>query len=109
MFSSISHEFRTPLNSFQNVISLLEIKLKQIEQVVDHINLPLSHSRKVSEGFNSCEKFLKMGNISSKILENLVEDVLDFAKIEVGTFRLNPQPFKISDLVDELSYIFQIQ
>lgn len=50
-----------------------------------------------------------MGSISAKILENLVEDILDFAKIEVGTFRLNPEKFLINELVDELAYIFQIQ
>lgn len=50
-----------------------------------------------------------MGNISAKILENLVEDVLDFAKIEAGSFSLNPKIFRLKDLIDEILYIFQIQ
>jgi len=54
-------------------------------------------------------KFVTMGKISAKILENLVEDVLDLAKIESGKFELNPDVFKIEDLIEEINYVFKFQ
>ena len=40
---------------------------------------------------------------------SLVEDIMDFAKIEAGYFTLNEKSFKISQLVDELFFIFEYQ
>ena len=54
-------------------------------------------------------KFLTMGKVSAKILENLVEDVLDLAKIESGNFELNPHNFTISELISEINYVFEFQ
>lgn len=47
--------------------------------------------------------------MSSKILLNLVEDILDFAKIEAGMFSLNEKRFSIQELVKDIKYIFETQ
>jgi len=52
---------------------------------------------------------LKIASVSAKILQSLVEDVLDFAKIEAGMFSLNEEPFKITDLIEDVKYIFESQ
>ena len=55
------------------------------------------------------EKFNTMAKVSAKILLNLVEDILDFAKIEAGKFSLAPAPFIIDELMREVSFIFTQQ
>ena len=50
-----------------------------------------------------------MGQISSKILMNLVEDILDLAKIEAGKFDLLISPFYIKGLLEEIKFIFRQQ
>ena len=40
---------------------------------------------------------------------SLVEDILDLAKIEAGTFNLNEQLFPVKNLVQDIEYIFSFQ
>ena len=58
---------------------------------------------------NSGEKYKEMVQVSSKVLSNLIEDVLDFAKIEAGNLDLNFNPFSISSLIEEIRFIFENQ
>ena len=55
------------------------------------------------------EKFFRICKISTTSLMSLVEDILDLAKIEAGTFSLNEQPFSISSLVKDIQYVFEFQ
>lgn len=90
MFSSISHEFRTPMNAFINAVEFIKMNNEKLKEVNTKIkNLTISNVCKIQD------KNLKMASVSSKILLSLTEDVLDFAKIEAGRFQLNERPFKI--------------
>ncbi|CAI2358825.1 unnamed protein product [Moneuplotes crassus] len=109
MFSSVSHEFRTPLNSFANTLKLLGVHLGNLNDQICKFQVPPIEKASLDECFHSCSKFLKVGTISAKVLENLVEDVLDFAKIEAGVFSLSSETFCVKTLIDELSYIFRVQ
>ncbi|CAI2386419.1 unnamed protein product [Moneuplotes crassus] len=109
MFSSVSHEFRTPLNSFRNILELFKASFENMKEIISSHPLPSFDQLQINSLFLNCQKYFNIGNISAKILENLVEDVLDFAKIEAGTFRLNPKAFTIHDLCKEVSYLFQNQ
>ena len=40
---------------------------------------------------------------------SLIEDILDLAKIEAGTFTLDEKPFAIKTLLEEIYYIFSFQ
>ena len=40
---------------------------------------------------------------------SLIEDIMDFAKIEAGYFTLNEKPFKITTLIEEICFIFDYQ
>mmetsp|Transcript_31519 Transcript_31519/g.27907 ORF Transcript_31519/g.27907 Transcript_31519/m.27907 type:complete len:360 (+) Transcript_31519:733-1812(+) len=101
MFSSASHEFRTPLNAFSNALKFLKIafddyKTKKLEK--ERINI-----------IQKFEKFYRIGDVSVNILQNLVEDILDLAKIEAGTFKLNIENFHLKKLIDDIDYIFGFQ
>ena len=55
------------------------------------------------------DKFITAATISSKTLESLTEDILDFAKIEAQMFTLNERPFIIEDLIKDITFIFDFQ
>lgn len=77
--SNMSHEFRTPLNSIMSLTRLLmdrvdgDLTTEQEKQV--------SFIRKAAEG-----------------LSELVNDLLDLAKVEAGKTAVHPAKFNISDL-----------
>ena len=54
-------------------------------------------------------KFFRICKISKTSLMSLVEDILDLAKIEAGTFSLNEQPFSVRSLVQDIEYVFEFQ
>jgi signal transduction histidine kinase len=49
---------------------------------------------------------MKIGTISSKLLLSLIEDILDLAKIDAGTFKLNIGEFNLDEFLNEIDYIF---
>lgn len=65
--------------------------------------------RELIQSYDNITKYAKVGKISSKMLENLVEDILDLEKFDNGTFSLDRTHFKLSSLLDEIEYIFKWQ
>jgi signal transduction histidine kinase len=55
------------------------------------------------------KKFIKMGANSSKLLLALIEDILDLAKMEAGTFTFNIYSFSIPELLHDIHEIFEYQ
>ena len=107
MFSSVSHEFRTPINAFMNSIQFLESNYQTIiTKLSKWVDSSITQEVLTEQLKESNEKFFKIWKISSSSLMWLVEDILDLAKIEAGTFSLNEQPFTVSSLVKEIEYIF---
>ena len=108
MFASVSHEFRTPLNVFENSLNLIKIKLDVIlEDIKPYLKVKIIN--KTKKNSNSIDKFITMGKIQSKLLMNLVEDILDLEKFDSGTFKLNINYFTIAELIEDISYIFKVQ
>lgn len=85
--ASMSHELRTPLNS---IIGYAQI---------------LSHDR-ASTSFQ--KERLAVINASGAHLLRLINDVLDFARIEAGRVDLRPAPFSLSALVGGISSAVQV-
>ena len=110
MFSSVSHEFRTPINAFMNSIQFLESNYHlMVEKLNNWANSNLVKEVLPEQLKESNEKFFKICKISSSNLMWLVEDILDLAKIEAGTFSLDEKNFPIINLVKEIEYIFEFQ
>lgn len=84
--SFVSHEFRTPLNC---IINMLE-----------HISIETGLHLK---------EYIQPAIISSKFLLNLVNDLLDTAQIEAGTFKLILQEFDLNDLIEDSAQIIFLQ
>ena len=83
--SNISHELRTPLNS---IVGFSELLLE-----------PNQRDQK--------ERFLTSINSNAKYLAELLNNILDYAKIESDEFDLLYENFSINELFDELSDIFK--
>jgi PAS domain S-box-containing protein len=82
--SVISHELRTPLNFITGFASTLE----------DEVQGPLNDAQREAVG--------KILTGSERMLL-LVDDLLDFARMQAGTFHLSPEPTDYRPLVNEVA------
>ena len=80
---SISHDIRTPMNA-----------------IIGFTNIAL-HQNTVSDIHNSLEKVQQ----SSNHLLSLLNDVLDFTRIESGKVTISPEPVDITQLTDNVQAI----
>jgi signal transduction histidine kinase len=86
--SHLSHEFRTPLNSTLALSRLL----------LDRVDGPLSGEQEVQV------RFIRQG--AGELLE-LVNDLLDLAKIEAGRMDLRVEPVELEELLGALRGMFR--
>ncbi|MCD8512547.1 MAG: response regulator [Nitrincola sp.] len=85
--ANMSHEIRTPLNA---IIGLSELQTSA--------DLPPEFSQRN-------EQIIR----SSHLLLGIVNDLLDFSKIESGKMQMHRQPFAIDQIVDQLKILFSNQ
>ena len=85
-FSSVSHDIRTPLNAIIGFSELLE-----------------------AGGVSSTEakQYLKMIVSSGKTLLQLVNDVLDLSKMDLGKMQFSLEPVNVGEIVDEVVPMFE--
>jgi signal transduction histidine kinase/DNA-binding response OmpR family regulator len=81
--SNMSHEFRTPVNSILSLTRLL----------LDHTDGPLTDEQ---------TKQMSYIRTAAEALSELINDLLDLAKIEAGKLTVRPAPFAVSDLFSAL-------
>ncbi|MFW5693851.1 MAG: two-component regulator propeller domain-containing protein [Alkalispirochaeta sp.] len=82
--ANMSHEIRTPLNGMTGMLSLL------------------SHT----ELDDTQAEYLRYSRIAAENLDTLVNDILDFERIEAGELTLLDHPFSISESVDYVRRLF---
>ena len=66
-------------------------------------------SDKVGPLYPRLDKYIKIGEVSSSLLMNLVDDILDMSKFNAKTFQLSINKFKLLDLLKDIDYIFGFQ
>lgn len=81
--SNVSHEFRTPLNS---IISLSRMLLDSIDG-----DLTLEQMKQI--------RYIES---SARDLQEMVNDLLDLAKVEAGKIRMRPKRFEVLELFSAL-------
>ena len=85
--ANMSHEIRTPLNAVINLNSLL-------------MDTPLDVNQK---------KLLSGAYEGGKTLATLVDDILDYTKIEANKVELVYKPFSLGDLLKQVGMLFNVQ
>ena len=80
--SSVSHEFRNPLNSIR----------ESIELVLDGV---------VNVAEEKGQRILKIAKTSAERLTILVNDLLDFSKLEAGKMKMEKEPADIKRIVQD--------
>jgi signal transduction histidine kinase/ActR/RegA family two-component response regulator len=84
---SMSHEIRTPLNAVLGIL-----------QLVDNDQIP-----------DETRSKLKVAHNSGRFLLSLINQVLDFARIEANTIKPSRDSFTLSSLIDNMASIFKSQ
>ena len=106
MFTSLSHDMRTPLNAITNSYQLIGFTVEEMRnRLSKHQNIDES----LKDLYPRYERYIKIGDISSCLLLNLVEDILDLAKFNAKMFKLNIESFKLGSLLEEISFLFKFQ
>ena len=86
--SRMSHEIRTPLNAIIGLTTLALKNLEQRERVKD---------------------YLEKSALSSRMLLNIVNDILDMSAIENAKLKIVNQPFSLQELLDSLTSLYSPQ
>lgn len=86
-FANMSHEIRTPLNAIIGMESLIKKELlpKQEQEYLANIKL------------------------SAKGLLQIINDILDYSKIEAGKLSIESIPFKIGSIIDTIKRTFSFK
>ncbi len=83
--ATMSHEIRTPMNAILNMTSL----------ALDTALTPRQR------------QYLSVTHSSARGLLALIDDILDFSKIEAGRLELDPAPFRLRALLEEVTDSFR--
>lgn len=83
----VSHEIRTPINGLVNLIDLLQRGSTTREQA----------------------DLLQQAERANRALLGLVNQVLDYSKIEASLMELQPHPMRLDDLIDQVEAILKAQ
>lgn len=87
--ANMSHEIRTPMNAILGFAEILKSKIGE-------------DNTELVEYLNGIQK-------SGKSLINLINDILDIAKIEAGRLEIRYSPVNLSTVINEIKQIFFIQ
>ncbi|XPV76266.1 MAG: response regulator [Desulfovibrio sp.] len=78
--ANMSHEIRTPMNAIIGMSDLLR-----------GMNLPPRQ-----------EEYVRVIRSSGRALLHLINDILDFSKVEAGKLQVEPHPFSLVELLEEI-------
>jgi signal transduction histidine kinase/CheY-like chemotaxis protein len=85
--ANMSHEIRTPMNAIVGFSELIEFETD----------------------LNKRRQYVKVIQNSSSNLLNLIVDIVDLSKIEIGVMQLNYTDFHISDMFFQLKEIYDVE
>ncbi len=94
-FSRMSHEMRTPLNAIIGYNTISEDVLSKVKNESDY-----------KDAATKALDCVTKGNIASRHLLTVINDVLDMSAIESGKFRIVNEPFDFRGALSTLTVLF---
>lgn len=86
--ASVSHELRTPMNA---IVGFL--------QAIDRPQMTSNRNREMLDAMNH----------SARHLLTVINDLLDFSQIQIGSLRVTSRPMGLHDLLNEVTTMFESQ
>jgi signal transduction histidine kinase/FixJ family two-component response regulator len=83
--ANMSHEIRTPLNAIVGFSSILKEKVEDNQEFTEYLDNIIQ---------------------SSKVLLNLINDILDLSKVEAGRMVIDLRPVNLINLINEIQAVF---
>jgi signal transduction histidine kinase len=96
MFTSISHELRTPINAIQNSLQYLRPILQQYDQV------------SVAKQLQPSMYFYEICDTSATFLLSLVNDTLDYGQLSAGSLTFNFEQVNIRELCADVAKLIAV-
>ncbi len=96
--AKMSHELRTPLNA---ILGFSQVMLRHLD-TADSVALT---STQIAEHLG----YLKVIQNSGEHLLDLINDLLNWSKIEAGKMTLSPTRFNLYEMLDTLNQMFQLK
>jgi len=85
--ATMSHEIRTPMNA---IIGLVKLTLHEQQQLsatgIDHLNTVMQASQQ---------------------MQTIIDEILDFSKIDANAMRIFPHPFSLQEMVENIDSMFR--
>jgi PAS domain S-box-containing protein len=85
-FSNMSHEIRTPMNGFIGMLQLLQMTQLTEEQ----------------------KEYIRLSQTSSETLLVIINDILDYSKIEAGKIELEKTAFNLGKMINDVVSLFKL-
>ena len=87
LLANVSHDLRSPLNSLQGMLNLVYQKIK----------------------YETCSHYISTAIKSTKLLLYMINDILDFAQIQLKKLNMNFEECSLVEIIDDIIPIIQFQ
>ncbi|CAD8118483.1 unnamed protein product [Paramecium sonneborni] len=100
VLATVSHDLKNPISVIQSMITLVQEGLYELQDC---------DNAGIQQQVQSCCNYLQMCQTNVQTLQSFVNDLQDFAQIKQQKLKLAVSQFEISNLIQEIKNVFQIQ
>eukprot|EP00347_Sterkiella_histriomuscorum_P019208 403342524 len=106
MFKSFTHEIKTPLNA---VVQSIDLSNQFIKQNLTPCDKNINNKVPERRNYKQLQNYMNTIESGIHILQNNLNDLIDYQMIENGEMKINPKTFKLKDCYDQIIRIIKPQ
>ena len=99
--ATVSHELRNPLNSIQAQNIANKAQFDKLDQILQS-QISETSIRAMKEIVQRLKQDQLVSLASTKVMKNIIQDMLDYAQIKAGKFRQNLKTFNVKTTIEEI-------